>query len=139
MSPKNGNVPTWSAGGKKIYFQRNANQFVEYNLASRKETVLFESGKNLPWKSSVILETPAWSAVRQSLAVTLRGIMRGTVVVDQHKKIDRVDDGCVLNWVLDSSCLYYVGHGGQEQNALYQVDPVTLKRFLWFDSPTDTA
>ncbi|NOX80777.1 MAG: hypothetical protein GXP57_06780 [Deltaproteobacteria bacterium] len=133
---KNGNVPTWSADGKKIYFQRNANQFVEYNLASRKETVLFESGKNLPWKSSVVLETPVWSAARQSLAVTLRGAMRGTVVVDRHKKIERVDDGCELNWAPDSSYLYYVGHGGKEQNAFYKVDPVTLKRSLWFDSPT---
>ena len=37
-----------SADGRKVYFQRTANQFVEYELATGKETVVFETGQNLP-------------------------------------------------------------------------------------------
>ena len=41
-----------SADGRKVYFQRNANQFVEYELATGKETVVFETGQNLPLPAS---------------------------------------------------------------------------------------
>jgi hypothetical protein len=46
-----------SADGRKVYFQRTANQFVEYELATSKETVVFETGQNLPLPAAQQLET----------------------------------------------------------------------------------
>ena len=132
---RNGNVPTWSADGRKIYFQRQGNQFVEYILASQKESVVFETGKNLPMAASVVLETPAWSDALHSLAVTLRGSTRGTAVIDSGRKVRPVGDGCELNWSPDSSFLYYVDHGGRGGNAFYKVDPGNLQRTPWYDAP----
>ena len=131
-----GNVPTWSEDGKKIRFQRRSNQFVEYNLITGKETVLLETGKQGFLSSSVSLGGPVFSDKRQETAVTLRGSKRATVVVDRQKHIRRVGDGCQLNWAPDSSYLYYVDHGGKMKNAFYKVDPDSLKRVRWFDSPT---
>jgi Tol biopolymer transport system component len=132
---KNGNVPTWSADSKTIYFQRQGNQFVEYTLATQKESVVFGTGKNLPLESSVLLTTPAWSESRSALAATLRGGRRGTVVIDSDKVVHRVGDGCELNWSPDSSFLYYVDHGDKGGNVFYKVNPKTLERVLWYDAP----
>ncbi|HHB76312.1 MAG TPA: hypothetical protein ENK84_07190 [Desulfobulbus sp.] len=132
-----GNVPTWSEDGKKIRFQRRSNQFVEYNLITGKERVLLETGKQGFLSSSVSLGGPVFSDKRQETAVTLRGSKRATVVVDRQKHIRRVGDGCQLTWAPDSSYLYYVDHGGKMKNAFYKVDPDSLKRVRWFDSPTE--
>ncbi len=134
---KNANVPTWSADGSKVYFQRNANQFVEYDLATGKETVVFETGRNLPLPASVTLETPAWSEIRQTLAVTLRDGKRGTFLIHQDKSLQQVGDGCELNWSPDSSFLYQVDHDKKGNNVFYKVNPDTLERTIWFDSPTE--
>ena len=56
---KNGNVPTWSADGARVYFLRNGNQLVELEVASGKEAVVWESGRNLGVRANVLLETPA--------------------------------------------------------------------------------
>ncbi len=132
-----GNVPTWSEDGKKIRFQRRSNQFVEYNLITGKERVLLETGKQGFLSSSVSLGGPVFSDKRQETAVTLRGGKRATVVIDRQRHIRRVGDGCQLDWAPDSSYLYYVDHGGKMKNAFYKVDPDTLKRVRWFDSPTE--
>jgi hypothetical protein len=132
---KNGNVATWSVTGRKMYFQREGNQFVEYDFTTRRETVLFESGKNLPFPASVILETPVWSEQRLELAVTLRGSRRATVIVDRNGNVRKVGKGCELNWGTDSNYLYYVDHGGKGGNTFYLVDASTLERQPWFDFP----
>jgi Tol biopolymer transport system component len=137
---KNANVPTWSADGSKVYFQRNANQFVEYALATGKETVIFETGKNLPLPASAHLETPVWSAARQTLAVTMR--KNGpvyTYIIGPDKTVREVNEGCELNWSPDSSFLYHVGHdsSNRSNNVFYRIDPDTLERTLWFDSPSE--
>lgn len=134
---KNANVPTWSVDGSKMYFQHMGNQFIEYTLASGKEVMLFATGNNLPLDASVMLETPAWSERRQSLAVTLRKGKRGTVIINKEKKVRQVGNGCELNWAPDSSYLYYVDHGGKGQNAFYKVDPESLQKQMWFDSPSE--
>ncbi|CAK8724177.1 MAG: WD40-like Beta Propeller Repeat [Candidatus Electronema aureum] len=134
---KNANTPTWSADGKKIYFQRQANQFVEYVLATGKETVVFETGKSLPLDASLYLETPAWSEARQSLAVTMR--KNGpvyTYLIGPDRTVREVNEGCELNWSPDSSFLYHVGHG-EKGNVFYKINPDTLERQLWFDSPSE--
>ncbi len=134
---RNGNVPTWSEDGEKIHFQRQGNQFVEYNLVTKKESVLFETGKISSLPASVLLETPVLSDKRQELAVTLRGGKRGTFVIGTKEPPRKVGGGCQLDWSPDSAYLYYVDRGGRMKNALYKVDPETLQRSLWFDAPTE--
>jgi Tol biopolymer transport system component len=129
---KNANTPTWSSDGKKVYFQRQANQFVEYILATQKETVIFETGRNLPLDAAVTLETPIWSEARQALAVTLRVGQNGTFLIDRDKTLRQVGEGCQLNWSPDSDFLYYVDHDLSGNNAFYRVNPETLEREKWF-------
>ncbi|WP_446009489.1 lysylphosphatidylglycerol synthase domain-containing protein [Candidatus Electrothrix sp.] len=133
---KNALTPTWSSDGEKVYFLRQANQFVEYTLANQKETVVFETGKDdLSLSASIQLETPVWSEAEQALAVTLRGGARGTFVIHKDKSIQQVGKGCQLNWAPDSSFLYLVDHAKAGGNAFFRVDPETLEKKLWFDAP----
>ncbi|XOF32905.1 MAG: lysylphosphatidylglycerol synthase domain-containing protein [Candidatus Electrothrix sp. YB6] len=132
---KNANTPTWSADGEKVYFLRQANQFVEYTLADQKETVVFETGKNLPLSASITLETPGWSGNRQAMAVTLRGGARGTFVINKDKSLRQVGKGCELTWAPDSSYLYHVDHAKRGSNAFFKVNPETMTRELWYDAP----
>ncbi len=131
---RDANTPTWSADGKRVFFQRNGNTFVSHDLATGREEVVYASGNNLPLASSVILETPSWSASRRQMAVTLRGTKRMTAVVGPGSAIHQVGGGCQLAWAPDSSYLYYVDHGGRGRNAIFRVDPETLSRTLWFDA-----
>ncbi len=133
---RNGNVPTWSEDGKKVRFQRQANQFVEYNLITGKERIILATGGKIPLPASVMLETPVWSDRRHQLAVTLRGSMRATALIKQDGSVRKVAGGCELNWAPDSSYLYHVDHGGNGGNTFFKVDPDTLQRTVWFDSPS---
>jgi hypothetical protein len=131
-----GNVPTWSADGTKVRFQREGNQFVEHEVATGRERILFQAGRgDLP--ENTILETPVYSDVRHSLAVTLRGAWRATALVDAAGTVRRVGGGCELAWAPDSAYLFYVDGGGRMKNAIYRVDPDSLKRSLWLDLPGD--
>jgi hypothetical protein len=132
---RNGNVPTWSGDGKKVYFQRNGNQVVELEVASGRESVLFQTGGNIPVPGEVILETPSVSSSAELLAATLRGAMRQTAVVDMKGTVRKVGNGCQLTWGPSDRYLYTVDHGGKQQNLIYKVDPQTLEQRPWFDSP----
>lgn len=132
---KDGNVPTWSSDGQKVYFQRNGNQLVELEVASGKQTVVWQSGLNLELKPSVTLENPAVAPKGGAVAVTLRGGLRATAIIDPTGKLRLSGDGCQLNWAPDGSYLYKVDHGGRQTNALYRVDPQTLAMRPWFDAP----
>ncbi len=133
---KNAFTPSWSADGEKIYFLRQANQFVEYTLANQKEIVVFETGKeDFSLNASIQLETPVWSDAEQALAVTLRGGARGTFVIQKDKSIQQVGKGCQLNWAPDSSFLYLVDHSKTGGNAFFTVNPSSLEKKLWFDAP----
>ena len=132
---KNGNVPTWSADGTRVYFLRNANQLVELEVASGREAVVWESGRNLGVRASVQLETPSFAPRGGAVAVTFRGGRRATAVIDPDGAIRVVGDGCQLTWSPDGSYLFHVDHGGRQQNAIYRTDPATLKPELWFDAP----
>lgn len=132
---ENANTPTWSADGEKVYFVRQANQFVEYTLANQKELVVFQTGENHSLNASIQLETPSWSDARQALAVTLRDGARGTFVINKDKSIQQVGGGCELNWAPDSSYLYLVDHAKTGGNAFFTADPETLEKKLWFDAP----
>ena len=131
-----GNVPTWSEDGKTIFFQRNGNELVRYSLETSRESVVLKTGDTVDCPASVLLETPSWNAKWQAMAATLRGTMRATAVIDSAGSIQKIGGGCQLNWGPGGMFLYYVDHGGKQQNAIYRVDPVTLEKKLWFDSPT---
>lgn len=132
---KNGNFPTWSEDGEKIFFQRGQRQIVEYLLAKRRERLLLGEDGNSEIPSSVYLQTPSWSDERQLLAATLRGGRRGTYILEPKGPGRQVGGGCQLTWSPDDSFLYYVDHGGRMQNAFYRVDAATLQKQLWFDFP----
>ncbi len=129
-----GNVPTWSADGKKVFFQRNGNQFVQLNLGNGAEQVLLESGKNLKVPTDVWLETPSLSPNEKEMAVTLRKGLRETGVAELDGSLRRAGDGCQLSWAPDGSYLYKVDHGGKMQNAFFRIDPRSLKAIKWFDA-----
>ncbi|MCI5161462.1 MAG: hypothetical protein D3917_05450 [Candidatus Electrothrix sp. AX5] len=132
---ENANTPTWSPDGEKIYFVRQANQFVEYTLANQKEIVVFETGEKHSLNASIQLETPARSDTKQALAVTLRGGARGTFIINKDKSIQQIGRGCQVNWSPDSSFLYLVDHQKAGGNAFFRVNPETLEKKLWFDAP----
>lgn len=132
---KDGNVPTWSADGRAIYFQRNGNQLVELEVASGKQTVVWQSGLNLDLKPSVTLENPAVAPQGGAVAVTLRGGMRATAIIEPTGRLRMTGDGCQLTWAPDGSYLYKVDHGGRQTNALYRIDSKTLAVRPWFDAP----
>ncbi|MDD3618814.1 MAG: lysylphosphatidylglycerol synthase domain-containing protein [Desulfobulbaceae bacterium] len=132
---ENGNVPTWSADGGKVYFQREGNQVVEIDLRSGAEKVLFHSGVNVQVPGSVILQTPMVSEDGTLLAATLREGRRETAVIDSEGNVRSVGGGCQLSWGPGDAYLYAIDHGGRKQNAVYRIDPDGFQRELWFDAP----
>ncbi len=133
---KNGNTPTWSEDGASIYFQKNGNQFVSYNLATGKEQVIFGPGIN-GLTANIMLQTPSYSTTKQTMAVTMRQGRRGTALFAKNGENRIIADGCQLAWAPDSSYLYYTDHGGRQQNAFYKVDPLSLERKMWLDLAGD--
>jgi Tol biopolymer transport system component len=132
----NGNAPTWSEDGSRVFFQRGGNQFVRHDLATGKETVLYGPGVgDLP--PSVLLETPSYSDTRDRIAVTLRGGRRATALLEPFGPFQLVAGGCQLNWSPRGSVLYYVDEGGRMKNAIYRIDPKDLNRTLVLDMPGD--
>ena len=69
------------------------------------------------------------------MAVTLRGSMRATAVIEPDGQVKQTGDGCQITWAPDGSYLLKVDHGGKQQNAFYRIDPATLKAQQWFDFP----
>ncbi|MCG6892170.1 MAG: lysylphosphatidylglycerol synthase domain-containing protein [Desulfobacteraceae bacterium] len=133
---RNGNAPTWSEDGERVFFQRNANQFVSHHLATGKETVLYGPGKG-QLAPSVKLETPSFSDTRNRIAVTLRGSKRATALLEPSGAVKIVGQGCQLNWSPRGVTLYQVDEGGRKKNAIYQIDPESLKRTMLLDMPGD--
>ena len=132
---QDGNAPTWSADGTRVLFQRQGRQFVEFNLASGKEQVLLESGKNLDVPADTWLETASLSPDGSKVAVTFRGARRNTAVLGLDGSIRLTGNGCQLAWAPDGGYLFKVDHGGKQQNAIYRLDPQTLTAAKWLDAP----
>lgn len=133
---KNGNVPTWSSDGKSVYFQRNANQVIEFSMETETERVLFQSGVSVKVPPNTELQTPDIGADGK-LAVTLRGTMRAAAIADHDGSVEKIGNGCQLTWGHDGTYLYKIDHGGRQENALYKIDAATHEITLWFDAPGD--
>jgi hypothetical protein len=131
---KNGNVPTWSADGEIVYFQRNANQVVAVGVRDGKERIVYQSGINVTVPPKTELQTPHLST-KGRLAVTFRQTMRATAVVGQGGKVNRVGKGCQLSWAPGDQFLFKIDDGERLGNAIHRVNPKTLKSRVWFDAP----
>jgi hypothetical protein len=132
---RDGNVPTWSANGKHVYFQRYGNEVVKLDVRTKKEQIVFKSGESVQVPPKTVLETPAISSRGGRLAVTLRNTMRATAIVEKDGVVTKIGEGCQLNWGPKDTYLYTIDHGGKMQNAIFKIDPQTLKAQKWFDSP----
>jgi uncharacterized protein (TIRG00374 family) len=133
---RDGNVPVWSADGKKIYFQRDGRQIVELDLASGQEQLVLESGNNIKLPRDTWLGLPNVSPDGEMVALTLSGALRTTAVISRSSGSVRfAGNGCQLAWAPDGSYLFKVDHGGKQQNALYRLDQGSLAAEQWFDAP----
>lgn len=134
---KNGNLPTWSIDGKRVFFQRHGNTVVELNLRNNRERILYQSGQNINVPPKTALGTPSISAKGDRLAVTFRNTMRATGVVGSEGGVRKTGKGCQLNWGPEDRYLYKIDAGGKMKNALYKIDAKTLAATKWFDAPGD--
>ncbi len=123
-------TPSWVADGKSVIFVRNGNAIIRVNIESKKETVLYKSGKNgIP--DGIVFQTPSYNQKLDAVAVTMRGIRRGTAVI-RDGKIIPVGGGCELVWVSgnDAAQLCYVDHDGRD-NIIYCYNFDSGKREQW--------
>lgn len=130
-----GNSPSWSADGRKVYFQREGRQIVELELANRQARVVLESGKNTKLPANTWLGQPNFSPSDDKVAVTLSGDLRTTAIIERNGRVHFTGNGCQLAWAPDGSYLFKVDHGGKQQNAFYRLDPESREAVKWFDSP----
>lgn len=129
-----GNTPTWSLDGRKVYFQRKVTQFVELDLKTGKERVIFQSGTGTVNKGTG-LQTPHLGPDRKHIAVTLRYAQHMIGILDPAGNMSRVADGCQLTWERQGEFLYFIDHGGRMQNAVFVYQPDTNRSRVWFDAP----
>lgn len=131
---KDGNTPTWSADGRKVYFQRRVMRLAEIDIKTGEERILFTSG-NGQVKINAMLQTPNYNDDANKMAVTLRHGQHMTALVDLYGNLKEFSDGCQLTWSKDGSFLYGVDYGGKMKNAFYLYDPETGKATPWLDLP----
>jgi hypothetical protein len=131
------NAPFWSADGGTVYFQRNGGEFVSHDLATGVERVLFSAGVP-PVPGGANLETPDYDESTGRLVATLRGAgaPRITALFTSSGSLQTIGGGgdCQVAWSRDRRSLFFVGHGGRQQNALYTVVPGGRAE-LWLDLP----
>jgi Tol biopolymer transport system component len=131
------NAPFWSDDGGTVYFQRNGGEFVSHDLATGGERVLFRAGA-APVPAGTNLETPDYDASTGRLVATLRGAgaPRITALMTAAGKLEQLGGGgdCQVAWSRGRRGLFFVGHGGRQQNALYTLVPGERPK-LWLDLP----
>ncbi|MBT3430386.1 MAG: hypothetical protein HN428_08155 [Proteobacteria bacterium] len=128
-------APSWSADGQHIYFQRRGSAFVEYELSSGKERVLFRAGTGgIP--AGVELQTPSFNATSEGLASTWRGVQRKTGINYSNGTVISIGGGCQLTWSPEGQFVYWIGHGGLMENRLYRQIPGKGMAEPWLDLPT---
>ena len=131
------NAPFWSEDGDTVYFQRNGGEFVSHTLASGIEQIVFRAGVP-PVPAGVNLETPDYDESTGRLVATLRGAgaPRITALITTSGTFQKIGGGgdCQVAWSRDRRRLFFVGHGGRQQNALYTIVP-GARAELWLDLP----
>jgi hypothetical protein len=134
---KNGYQPSWSEKGTAVYFQRSGFSIGRYELATGRESVVFESGKSAKINGDVSLGMPSWSDKNKAMAVTFRDGMRATGLIQASGDVVRLGDGCQLTWSPDGTWLYYVDHDWKQNNIFYRIDLKNKQSIFLFDSPTE--
>jgi len=130
-----GNTPTWSWDGRRVFFQRKVTEFVEHDIESGKEKIIFQSGRGkvLPGAG---LQTPHFAPDHKYVAVTLRYKQHLVGVVDlKGALLLPIADGCQLTWSRRGDFLYFVDHGGRMDNAFYIYEWGRPKPVMWLDMP----
>jgi len=128
-----GNTPTWSLDGKRVYFQHKGTQFVEYDLANDRKTVVLEGGRG-QLAQGVYLQTPQLSPDGKHVAVTLREKQHLIGITDAGGKLSPLADGCQLTWNRSGEFLYFIDHPGRMSNAIYAFQFGKPKPHIWFDA-----
>ena len=127
-------TPSWSTDGQHVYFQRRGSAFVEYELSSGKERVLFRSGVGgIP--AGVELQTPSFNPETEGLASTWRGTQRKTVINYSNGTTISVGGGCQITWSPRGRFVYWVDRGGLMENRLYRQIPGKDMVEPWLDLP----
>lgn len=129
-----GNFPTWSADGKRIYFQYKVAQLGEYNVETGESRIAFPRGHGQVHEETG-LQTPHMSPDGDRMAVTLRFKQNMTALVDMEGRIKPVSNGCQISWSPDGDFLYFVKPAGRMKNAVYVYEFGTPKPREWFDMP----
>lgn len=131
---RDSNFPTWSSDGSCLYLQRNVSSVVEHRLEDGRERVLFESGRD-PVPANVELQLPDFSDRAGTLAVTLRGARRGTMLYGLNGMSAAIGDGCQTSWAPDGTWLCYMDTGGRQKTLIRRFDPATGTSSSLLDLP----
>jgi Tol biopolymer transport system component len=129
-----GNFPTWSADGRRIYFQFKMAQLGEYDLETGKPRIVFPRGHGDVHRGTA-LQTPNMGPDGERMAVTLRFEQNMTALVDMQGRIKPVSNGCQITWSPEGDFLYFVKPAGRMKNAMYVYEFGTPKPREWFDMP----
>ncbi len=134
---KNGYQPSWSVDGDAVYFQLHGDSVGKYELATGRESVVFQSGKSVHVPPGTSLGMPSWSEKNRAMAVTFRDGLDATGIIKNSGDVNLLGGGCQITWSPDESWLYYVDHDWKQNNIFYRFDIKTKKRSVLFDSPTE--
>ena len=126
---------TWTADGLHAVFQRNDRAVIRHTLSDGSEQVLCATGAGaIP--DGALVQTPDYNIHNQTLALTLRGSRRLTVLLGADGTLRTISDGttCQLGWATDDS-LVYVGRGGRMKNAIWRSTTAGGPGEPWLDLP----
>ena len=124
---ENGFAPTWSPDGRKVYFQRNAFQFIEHHISTGNERIVHQAGKD-GIQQGIELQTPNYNPRIRASAVTLRRATRATSLIFEDGRIQNINGGCQITWGPGFQYLYFV-----ENHAFHKVDLLPFKHSIWLD------
>lgn len=133
--------PSWSADGGTVFFQRNGGEFVAHTLATGIERVIFSAGVP-PVPAGAILGNPDYDESTGGLVATLRGegvprVIAEFTTAGVFRELGGGGD-CQVAFSPDRRSVYFVGHGGRQENALYTLLPGGRAK-LWLDLPGDLS
>ena len=133
-----GVAPSWSPDGRLVIFKRDLGMTVAVEVATLKEHIYYESGKDAFMKSRVNMETPSIGE-GQRMAFTFRKRGQPTNIIrDEHGKFTVVHrDACQVLWAPSGDFVTYVQKGGKQINQIMRYDPDTKKKTRLLDLPGD--
>jgi len=126
---------TWTADGRHAVFQRNDRAVIRHTLADGREQVLCATGVGAV-PPGALVQTPDYNLQNRTLALTLRGSRRLTVLLGEDGTLQKIGDGstCQLAWAADDN-LVYIGRGGHMKNAIWRRAPGGGAGVIWLDLP----